>query len=138
MLNWNNNPQEVILLITSNGFAPISPQLSDPICRAKLLTRQRSERVQPTAGNAERQMVKYNRARRPVFVQGHDPILCSLVHKQFPTRGEAAPACSSSVYTDSHVVSSVYVKTSFLLLLSILKNHVKHSVDLYFAVVNKK
>lgn len=95
VLNRNNNCQEVILLITSNGFAPISPRLSNPICRAKLLRRQHSEHVQPTAGNAKRQMVKHNRTLRVVFVQGRDPILCCLVRRQFPTGKEATPASSS-------------------------------------------
>lgn len=89
VLNWNNNHQEVILLITSNGCAPISPQLSNPICRAEPLRRQHSEQVGPTAGNAKRQMVKYNRASMGVFVQGHDPVL----HSQAISYGKRSNSC---------------------------------------------
>lgn len=122
VLNWSNNCQEVILLITSNGFAPVSPRLSNPICRAKLLRRQHSEHVQPTAGNAKRQMVKHNRTLRLVFVQGRDPILRCLARWQFPTGKEATPASSSVCLDRLILILKQILNVSYLLFLVSIKD----------------
>lgn len=87
---------------------PISAQLSDPICRARPLRWHHSERAQPTAGNAKRQMEKHNGSLRVVFVQGRDLILRCLVRWQVPTGKEGAPAYSFLCLNQFRAILSKY------------------------------